>query len=434
MGEWSNPTLRFRAPQQALEICLEGKLIYSFGKIDFKNTSKTPGSIWHLVSLPSGFQGKDLYFRLYSPVQSYAGYLIEIEVGTKSDHVLNILKNNGLSLILGCLFIFLGIIMILFFITGSRGRNAVFFLGLSTVLLGCWSIAEGKVLQLFINAPVASVYIANISIFLMPAAFIISLEKMFTKDGSLESLLLRRLWQSFTGLALVTFTMDLTGLVSNLQFDFVLHIMIAISTAVTMYVVIRNALNGNRETWFFAAGLLILCITGLYDTYIMFYDRTPLVNPYRISDWGMLIFIISLVIIIMLRYFKAYDHLMSDSLVNESNYRSLFKNMADGFTFCRVLTDENGRQIDCIILETNQAFIDNVGLSREAVLGKRMLEVFPEMGGDGIIGDVSAEEAAATLEEHTPVKHHVLRNKWYRVSSFTPMKGYRSIIFSDITK
>lgn len=432
-GEWSNPTLRFRAPQQALEVYLEGRLIYSFGKIDFKNTSRTPGSIWHLVSLPSDFQGKELCFRLYSPVQSYTGYLIEIKVGTKSDHIINILKENGFSLILGCLFIFIGIIMILFLLTGSKTTESIFFLGLSTIFLGCWNIAEGKALQLFFNAPVASVYVANISMFLMPVTFIMFMERMFTKAGSRERLLLRRVWQGSFILALLTFSMDLTGLASNLQFDSALHVMIAISMAVSIYTVIKNTHKGNREIWIFASGLLILCITGLYDTYVMFYDKAQLLNPHRLTGWGMLAFVVSLIIIILIRYSRAFEHLMSDSLVNETNYRSLFKNMTEGFTFCRVMTDETGTQIDYIILETNQSFIDNIGLSREAIIGRRMLEVFPEMRGGSIIQDAGAEEAAASADGQIPISHMMLRSKWYRISSFTPREGYRSFIFSDIT-
>lgn len=85
-GNWTDPTLRFRAPQQALEIYLDGNRIYRFGKIDLQNKTKTPGSILHLVSLPPEFQGREIYFRLYSPLPSYTGYLVEIGI---PDEILN---------------------------------------------------------------------------------------------------------------------------------------------------------------------------------------------------------------------------------------------------------------------------------------------------------------------------------------------------------
>lgn len=432
-GNWSDPTLRFRAPQQALEIYLDGRKIYSFGKIDSANTNETPGSILHLVPLPPEFQGKEIYFRLYAPLPSYAGYLIEIEVGERSSHIINILKQNGLSLIFGSLFLFVGFVMILFSLLRSKDGKAVFFLGLSTFFLGCWNIAEGKTLQVFFNSPVAPVYIADISIFLMPIGFMIFMEQMFTREGHWEKLLFRRLWQCFTALFFLTFTADMAGVASNLNFNRILHLLIAFSLVSSLYIIIKTALAGNREAYIFAAGLIILGITGFYDTYIMFYSNSPNLNLYRISYWGMLAFVMSLIVIIMMRFSNAYESLMSDFRENEDNYKSIFNNMTDGFTFCRELADGNGTPADCLILDTNQAFTVHMGMGREELVGKNLLEIFPELNLGDITGVAAAGEAAAA-EGQSLSRNIQLRRKWFRLSSFVPRDGYRSIIFTDITE
>jgi PAS domain S-box-containing protein len=59
----------------------------------------------------------------------------------------------------------------------------------------------------------------------------------------------------------------------------------------------------------------------------------------------------------------------------EARYRLLFQNMLDGFAYCRMLYDEQGRPEDFIYLDPNAAFTRLTGLLD--VVGKRASEVFP---------------------------------------------------------
>ena len=60
---------------------------------------------------------------------------------------------------------------------------------------------------------------------------------------------------------------------------------------------------------------------------------------------------------------------------SEERYRSLFENMLDGFAYCRMLYDEQGRPEDFVYLDVNSAFGKLTGLKN--VIGKKVTEVIP---------------------------------------------------------
>lgn len=431
-GNWGAATLRFRAPQQSVEVYLDGKCIYTFGKMDFNNVTTTPGSIWHFVTLPDGFQGKRIFFRTYTPADFLAGYLIEIEVGEKSDHIINILKKDGKSLILGSLFVFIGLLALLVSPASSKYRRILISLGCFSLCIGLWSIAEGKILQLLVDTPIIPVYIANFSVFLMPSGFISFVQLVFTEEGSLENVILKRLWQSFIALTVITFLLDMLKIQSSLQMDKFLHLLIIISIPPLLYVTVKAIRKGNKDALIFLAGLSALAITGIIDIYMMFYITSPSVNPQRISDWGMLLMVLSLIGIVVKRLASMNEQLIINSLENEMNYKSLFKNMTEGFIYSEVQYDENHCPTDYSILDTNPAFIANTGLAREQIIGMKISELLPEF--NFLKWNPEAHDESAACTEMHINEHFNFRDKWYKVSAFSPKDGFVSIMLSDITE
>jgi PAS domain S-box-containing protein len=60
---------------------------------------------------------------------------------------------------------------------------------------------------------------------------------------------------------------------------------------------------------------------------------------------------------------------------SEERYHSLFQSMLEGFAYCRMIFDDNGRPIDFVYLDVNHAFSQLTGL--KDVVGKRVTEVIP---------------------------------------------------------
>lgn len=432
-GKWEQPTLRFRAPQEAVELYLDGKLIYSFGKFDPDEKVRTPGSIWHLVELPSDFAGKVVNFRLRTPFPQYAGYFIEIDLGERSSHILNIVKETAASVIFGSLFILIGLGLILLQLAGSHQWRFLGYLGLSSIFMGGWYITESKILQLFFNAPVSMTYAANFFIFLIPVWLIIYIDNTFTVKSEVLKQLLRALCYAHAMLAILAFTCDITGLVSSLYFDKFLHLMFPVTILTIAFTVIRSAKSNNASTVLFISGILVLGITGLFDTFILFYNNFPVLRLVKISYIGMLFFLSTLLINVGRTLKNLYDHLQTNSMENETNYKTLFTNMSEGFTYNKLEFDSNNRISKCIILEANNSFIEKTGLEKSEVIGANIFSIFPEIKTLNFTLSEAENETAATAELCNPNDPVCLGSKWYRLSVFYPKKSYLGILFSDVT-
>lgn len=108
----------------------------------------------------------------------------------------------------------------------------------------------------------------------------------------------------------------------------------------------------------------------------------------------------------------------------------LSANMLNGFAYCKMIF-ENGKPIDFVYLQINEAFERITGLKRWQVVGKRALKVVPgiERGLLEIYGRVSCSGKAEELEIFSKSL-----NLWLHLSVYSPVKGYFAVIFEDITE
>jgi len=129
------------------------------------------------------------------------------------------------------------------------------------------------------------------------------------------------------------------------------------------------------------------------------------------------------------------EHIIRDETAireSEKRYRSLFENMLEGFSYCRMIYDENGVPADWIYLDVNAAFEPMTGL--KDVVGKRVLEVIPDIrnltpGIFEIYGRVASSGVPEVFEiDFLPLK------RFYKVSVFSPEQGYFVTVFEDITE
>ncbi len=74
---------------------------------------------------------------------------------------------------------------------------------------------------------------------------------------------------------------------------------------------------------------------------------------------------------------SALRRLKDEALLRESEerYRSLFQSMLEGFAYCKMILDDDGRPEDFVYLDVNSAFSRLTGLRN--VVGKRVTEVIP---------------------------------------------------------
>ncbi len=117
---------------------------------------------------------------------------------------------------------------------------------------------------------------------------------------------------------------------------------------------------------------------------------------------------------------------------SEQRYRSLFENMLDGYAYCRMLFDGQGRPTDFLYLDVNSAFARLTGLND--VVGKKATAVIPTIRESHpelleTYGRVATTGRPERFEmEFTPL------GIWLSISVYSPRKSYFIAVFENITE
>ncbi len=111
----------------------------------------------------------------------------------------------------------------------------------------------------------------------------------------------------------------------------------------------------------------------------------------------------------------------------------LFANMADSFAYCKMIYDLDGRPVDYVFLDINDAFTKFSGIGRE-IIGRKATEA------NTIIWEDHAElievfgRVASTGQPERFEYYSQSLGKWFSVSVYCPEKGYFAITFEDTTE
>ena len=426
-------SFRFRAPQNTVEVYLEDQLIYRYGTHDTSERVRMPGRTWHFADLPDDFGGKTMYVRMSSPFPHLAGYLIYVAIGHRGAHYLEILNMNLSPLMVGSLSVFLGLAIIMIQILSLFKRNSDIYLGLGSVFIGGWLLSECNLFQLIAAAPVTMTYSANFFIFLAPLWLLIYVERNFITKNSVFSKLMRIMALVHAVFTVVAFALDFAGIISVLDSVRGFHILLAVSIVVSVCGTIKSIIDGEKSARVLLVGILALGLSGLSDTFTFFYDTSQQQQINIVSQAGMLVFLTVLMINAAMKIRQLYRRIELQSRKTETNYKSLFTNMTDGFTLNRLEYDDEGHLKSCIICEVNDAFSEKFGLERDELIGSDLLLLLPEISEIVSMRSYADDETAAAGETHTTDEAVRLMGNWYKLSIFYPQRNYMSIIFSDVT-
>ncbi|MDD2799220.1 MAG: PAS domain S-box protein [Bacteroidales bacterium] len=114
----------------------------------------------------------------------------------------------------------------------------------------------------------------------------------------------------------------------------------------------------------------------------------------------------------------------------EKQYSQLFNQMQDGFALHEIICDENNNPIDYRFLALNPSFEEQTGTIAKDVVGKTLLEVFPqsEQYWIDIYGEVALTGIPTSFENY-----HAELGKYFQVTAFSPTPGQFATLFTDIT-
>jgi PAS domain S-box-containing protein len=115
----------------------------------------------------------------------------------------------------------------------------------------------------------------------------------------------------------------------------------------------------------------------------------------------------------------------------EEDYRTLFREMLDGFALHQILCDQEGRATDYRFLAVNPAFERMTGLKAQDILGRTVREVMPGTERHWIetYGKVALTGEPASFENY-----HAGLRKHFEVTAFRPAPNQFACLFADITE
>ncbi len=192
----------------------------------------------------------------------------------------------------------------------------------------------------------------------------------------------------------------------------------------------RNAFDSGVLRLLYASILLTVASDMAFTFYVSAYGFSNLVGHYLKLVSFVLIY--RAVVVTGLR--EPYNLLYTDLKESEAKYHSLFTEMLNGFAYHKMVTDKNGKPVDYVFLEVNDAFERLTGLSRERVIGKKVTEAIPGIEKDpadwiGLYGKVALDGEEARFEQYSKDL-----GRWYSVSAYSPQRGYFSIVFEEISE
>ncbi len=130
--------------------------------------------------------------------------------------------------------------------------------------------------------------------------------------------------------------------------------------------------------------------------------------------------------------YKVYSTLddITDRINLEKEMDNLFVQMHNGFALHEIIVNDQGTPIDYRFLKVNPAFERLTGLSAEDIVGKRVLEVFPNTESYWI---ETYGKVALTGETITFQNYSSELKRYYEVSAYRPAPGQFAVIISDVT-
>jgi PAS domain S-box-containing protein len=111
----------------------------------------------------------------------------------------------------------------------------------------------------------------------------------------------------------------------------------------------------------------------------------------------------------------------------------LFANLTIGFSYNKLIFDQDGKLIDMVILATNKAFIEQDGLKKN-IIGEKASKVLPDM----------SKKLAILINKYWPIVstgksanfeyYSEEIEKWFSVIAYSPEKGYLVTLAEDISQ
>ncbi len=116
---------------------------------------------------------------------------------------------------------------------------------------------------------------------------------------------------------------------------------------------------------------------------------------------------------------------------SEMKFRQIYSSMSQGLAVHEIIIDENKKPIDYRYVEVNESYLRLFNYKRQDIIGKRILEVVPELESYWIevFGSVALTGEPKYFENYSKSS-----GKFLSTYAYSPKRGQFAVLISDITE
>ncbi|MCB1321387.1 MAG: 7TM-DISM domain-containing protein, partial [Leptospiraceae bacterium] len=283
---YTEPYLYLENVDEVFEVRLNGRPIYRSGNPDSAHFTY-PGAPWHLIQLQSA-RPSDLIELHVRSAHVNLGVLGVPAIVSYREHLGAMFRTDADRIFVSSTLLFIGIFLIGLALAIRREYAAFLYLGLFSCLMGTWIFGTTHVKQLLWNAPIFWKYIEYTSLYLIPVAIAVFLQKTIQRKSRKY---LRFITFSHLLFTIAALSLALTGTVrittTLLPFNYLMLFSMITFLALLIY---WNRM-GDHAARYFLYGSLFLIIFAVHD---ILANLDLIAWNRAFSHWGALAFTISL--------------------------------------------------------------------------------------------------------------------------------------------
>jgi signal transduction histidine kinase len=264
-GNWSNPTVFLPRVYLNLEVYLESELIYSFGELKSSHSNRFSAFVPHRIFLPNDFQGKFLFFRIFTGRPKINGIDGVVLLGSREEVLLYTIKQNILQIFIGIFCIFIGLFSILLYMDRNiRGAFAPLIFGIFSFSIGVTFLTLSPALSLVVHAPEFWYWALYFAFLIFPPALLAFIDQVF---GSGYKNFIRRLWQFHLIIIVVAIALEIFARIPMPYWMEYLRYLWIFDCLIVVAAGIYASIKGRFEARVFTVGLGFFSVFALHDIF-----------------------------------------------------------------------------------------------------------------------------------------------------------------------
>ncbi|WP_421841631.1 diguanylate cyclase [Marinobacter algicola] len=300
-GEWQEPVLYVYSVDLIVQVWLDGQNIYQYGTFDDQGRGRFEGWPWHAIPLPEEFDGKPIYFRIFSDYTDI-GLWGEVSIIERPALTLFIVKNSLEALVISGFSALIALLAMIFALLQTEkksfGSIALFSLSSAVMLL-----SDSQASQLVWNVPLMWDYLAAGSYYMLPVAMALLLEQWFSDH---KPWLINLVWKLHLAYAVVAIGLALMGVVDLSSTYPLFDALLLASLATITVVVVKRFRQLKIEQQIILAAYGVFCSLLVVDMAVAHgvlpWGRVPV-------SWGTLVFSLAVVMISLWHYARTQQAL-----------------------------------------------------------------------------------------------------------------------------